>query len=84
MHRAVLVQLKTINWIKFLQDDIRALIQEVTAPLQRTIDDKCELIARQQMALEQLNDTVQTFLEEQQMRNSMLINGTILIDIELA
>ena len=81
MHRAVLVQLKTINWIKFLQDDIRALIQEVTAPLQGTIDDKCEIIARQQMALEQLNNTLQTFIEAQQMRNDMLVDPSILINL---
>ena len=81
MHRAVLVQLKTINWIKFLQDDIRALIQEVTAPLQGTIDDKCEIIARQQMALEQLNDTLQTFIEAQQMRNDMLVDPSTLINL---
>ena len=81
MHRAVLVQLKTINWIQFLQDDIRALIQEVTAPLQGTIDDKCEIIARQQTALEQLNDTLQTFIEMQQMRNDMLVDPSTLINL---
>ena len=72
---------KPIAWLKCSKGELRALVHEVTAPLKRTIDDKCEIIERQQMALEQLNDTLQTFIEAQQMRNDMLVDPSILINL---
>ena len=33
--------------------------------LQQTVDDKCDVIERQQMALEQLNDTLQFLVDNQ-------------------
>ena len=54
---------------------------ETITTLQQTVREKCDVIDRQEMALEQLNDTLQTFIESQQMRNDMLVDPSTLIEL---